>query len=753
MMKAVTARLLARSGIAAIMVAGAATGLQAQDADISSTAPEEDDNVILVTAQKRTQNVLDVGIGISVIDAGAITARRIESAAEIVAFTPNVSVKENVPGLVPVITIRGVGLNDFSATNNPSAGVYVDEVSLSSLALMNFDLFDLERMEVLKGPQGTLYGRNSTAGALNVVSARPDTRAVRARVSASLANYATKDIEAMVNLPLSDTAALRLAGKAIIQDEGFYFNDATGRDIGRREVFLGRAQLLFAPADGIEAVFKAEIQRGRSEIGQPEFFGLAPPVPAEPGLACPGSPRCTDFFGYRDTDGDPFRGAWSVDPTYDVDQLNLTARITADLGFAELSSVTGYINFDRLWGIDVDATPLRQTDFVTTEDVEQFSQELRLAGETERLSWLVGGFYSWDRVQSRYDGDLRDLFNTTTLTFADQETESAATFIHGEWRLTDTLDLITGVRYTWERRSNVGSTLDLVSQAPASFLTTAPFGTPPIPLAVVDDTISDRNWSYKVGLNWRIDPDTLAYASISQGVKSGGFFAGVATNSGQLIPYAPERLVSYEAGIKGRLDALDAVYAFSAFYYDYNNVQTFIRDTVGNLPIQRLGNVRKAEIYGLDGDLTFRPSFLPGLDWAVGFGLLESELGAFDSSAGPVPAGNRLADAPKFSFNTLLGYQFDLGGDFSLRFAVDGRYQGLTFKDGFNDPLIAADAFWVWNARIAVMQADGWDLSLWGKNIADKNYVTQGLNQLALGTGYRVYGAPRTWGVSLSRTF
>ncbi|OYU74471.1 MAG: TonB-dependent receptor, partial [Alphaproteobacteria bacterium PA3] len=512
------------------------------------------------------------------------------------------------------------------------------------------------------------------------------------------------DVEAMINLPLSDTAALRLAGKAIIQDEGFYFNEATGRDIGRREVFLGRAQLLLEPTDTIKALFKAEIQRGRSEIGQPEFFGLAPPVPAEPGLVCPGSPRCTDFFGFRDVDGDPFRGSWSVDPTYDVNQLNLTARISADLGFAELTSVTGYINFDRVWGIDVDATPLRQTDFVTADDVEQFSQELRLAGETDAVNWLGGGFYSWDRVQSTYDGDLRDLFNTTTFTFSDQETETAAAFVNGEWRLTDNLDLITGARYTWERRSNVGGTRDLVSQAPGSALTGAPFGTPPIPLAVVNDTISDRNWSYKLGLNWSIDADTLAYASVSQGVKSGGFFAGVATNSGQLIPYEPERLVSYEAGFKGRLDALDAVYAVSAFYYDYNNVQTFIRDTVGNLPIQRLGNVDKAEIYGIDGELTFRPSFLPGLDWAVGVGLLESELGAFTSSGGAVPAGNRLPDAPTFSFNTLVGYEFDLSSDFAMRFAVDGRYQGLTFKDGLNDPLIAADAFWVWNGRISLMR-------------------------------------------------
>ena len=185
-----------------------------------------DSGDIIVTAQKRAQNTLDVGINISVVGQEQIRQRRIEAVTDLVAFTPNVSIKETAPGLVPVITIRGVGLDDFSATNNPSAGVYVDEVFLSSLALLNFDFFDLERMEVLKGPQGTLYGRNSTAGALNINSAKPSFAGSTGRIAGSVGNYQSRDAEAMINIALSPTFAVRVAGKGVFQSEGFYFNPA-----------------------------------------------------------------------------------------------------------------------------------------------------------------------------------------------------------------------------------------------------------------------------------------------------------------------------------------------------------------------------------------------------------------------------------------------------------------------------------------------------------------------------------------------
>lgn len=252
----------------------------------------EAEGEIIVTAQKRAQNTTDVGINLAVIGQAELASRRVEQITDLVAFTPNVSIKENIPGLVPVITIRGVGLNDFSATNNPSAGVYVDEVSLSSLALANFDFFDIERLEALKGPQGTLYGRNSTAGAINVISARPTFDGISARVAASYGNYDSFDIDGALNLPLNDNIALRFAVKGISQAKGWYFNERLNRDIGRRDIFLGRAQARIKSGP-LDIILKVEGQRGRSELGSPEFFGAFQPVPPVAGLTCPGSQGCT----------------------------------------------------------------------------------------------------------------------------------------------------------------------------------------------------------------------------------------------------------------------------------------------------------------------------------------------------------------------------------------------------------------------------------------------------------------------------
>lgn len=738
------ARLTVGASLAVLMTTASAA---------RAAEPAGEIEAITVTAQKRTQDTLDVGLNVAVISAQDLSDRRVTQVSDLKAFTPNVEIKENFPGILPVVTIRGVGLNDFSVTNNPTAGVYVDEVYLSSLALMNFDLFDLDRIEALKGPQGTLYGRNSTAGAINILTARPSFGGFEGRVAGGYGDYKAGELEGMVNIPVSETFALRISAKGVKQDEGIYFNQSLNRDVGRRDVRLGRLQARWAPGEDTDIQLKLEVQKIRSEIGGPEFFGLAAAPGAPAGTVCPGAPGCSDFLGYRDTDGDPFRIANSVDPAYRIDQRAATLRATQDLGWATLTSITGYIDFKRRWSADTDAGPFRELDFIERDKIKQASQELRLSGSSERSDWQVGVFASRDRVRQSYDGSVQDLLNTTTFSFANQTSKSAAAFGNIEYKLRPTLSLVAGLRYTWEEKDNVGATRDLVSRPPASFLSFAPFGSPPVTLAQVDASIDDTNWSWKAGLNWKPDPALLVYGSISESVKSGGFFSGVATNSGQLQPYKPETLLAYEAGVKQRLPEFGLSWSGSLFYYDYSDVQTFIRDTSGNLPIQRLGNVDKAKIYGLDFDALWSPSVIDGLTLTAGLGLLHTELGAFASSTGIVPKGNDLPDAPDVSLNLSASYTADLGGKLQGKAQVDGRYSGDMFKDALNDPLIATEGYWLWNARVSLFSGADWDISVWGKNLADKRYVTQGVNALALGSGFRVYGPPRTWGVSFAKSF
>lgn len=705
---------------------------------------------VIITAQKREQSILDVGIAVAVASEDDIRQRRIVGVTDITLFTPNASVKEFIPGLMPIITIRGVGLNDFNAANNPATGVYIDEVSLSSLALLSSDFYDLERMEVLKGPQGTLYGRNSTAGALNITTAKPHFDGTTGRVSGGLGNYDLAELEGAVNVPVNDRFAIRLAGKGIKQGEGFYENSANGDDIGEREVLMGRAQALWAASDSTDVVFKAEVQRARSELGSPEFFGALPTADTSD---CPGEPQCSNFLGYSDTDGDPFSGNWSVDPDYELNQQIYTLRVDSDLGFAQLTSVTGYIDFDRSYASDVDASPARILDFYNTDDVQQFSQELRLSGDSDLLIWQAGVFYANDKIKTTYDGDLQDLLNTTTESVADLEATSMAVFANGEWSLSDTLSLITGLRYTNEEKSNDGYTDDLVTEIPGSGLSGLPVGSGPVTLASIDEDIDDDSVDWKLGLNWQAGDDALVYLSVSQGTKSGGFFTGVATTPEQLQPYTKEELLAYELGVKGQLPDYGLSYEAAVFYYDYDDIQSYISDNSGAVPIQRLSNIDGGDITGADLLVTWLPASLDGLKITVGAGYLDTELDSFPGPSGLVPKGNELPDAPELSGSLDVRYRFDLSGNYSAELGVDAQYQDEVFRDAVNDPLLQSDSYWLINARASVYLDDAWEFSLWGKNLDDEQYVTQGINQLALGNGYRAYGAPRTYGFSVTRMF
>ncbi|HEY7798823.1 MAG TPA: TonB-dependent receptor plug domain-containing protein, partial [Hyphomonadaceae bacterium] len=380
----------------------------------------EESDVVIITAQKREQDVLDVGVSALAVSQEDLSEQRIEQIRDLGRAISNFSVKEQIPGAIPVVTIRGVGLDDFSSTNNPAAGIYVDEVALSSLALMSFDLYDLERVEVLRGPQGTLYGRNTTAGAVNIITAKPADR-FEARLMGGAGNFDRIEGEGMVNLPVGEQAAFRLSGRYVQQGEGFWTSRLLpGETLGEQDVAQARAQFAFALTEDWDINLKLDGLRSRSEMGYGEHFGtvnfgtgVPPNFTCAPVLAGRIDPtQCTDFFGYTDTDGDPFTGDWIRDNQYDIDQLGATARIEGDLGFATLTSITGYIDFDRDFYIDSDSSPARQFEFNQMDHVQQWSEEVRLAGETGRLNWVAGVFYSKDDVKVRTPGFLDDLFAT-----------------------------------------------------------------------------------------------------------------------------------------------------------------------------------------------------------------------------------------------------------------------------------------------------------------------------------------------------
>jgi iron complex outermembrane receptor protein len=753
-----TRRRLMAGGAATLVAMGWAAAAQAADAGPAAPAAPAPAPDIVVTAQKTSQRIVDVPINVTSVSARDIHALRVIDATDLPLVTPNVDVKENIPGAQSIITVRGVGLDDFSSTNNSSVGVYYDDVFLASFAEMDFKLYDVGRIEVLKGPQGTLYGRNSTAGAINIISARPSLAGFSANLTASYGNYSTFDADGAVNLPVSDNLAVRLSAMTIQQDQGYWYSRVLRTDLGRQDDNLGRFQALWTPTSRLTVLFKLEGEVDRSSIGVGKFFGTIP-VPGYTG-ACPNfsaPANCVNSHGYTDTTPNPFDGDWNHSAPYDVNQLNATLHVDDDLGWARLSSITGYIDFRRSFYTDADAGPTTDAEFDENDHVEQFSQELHLAGTTAGVQWITGAYYSWDSVVTRTPGYLTDLFNTDVLIKANQDTETAALFGQAKWPITDALSLDTGLRFTDEQRHYVGGTTDTNPNG-ASFLcyVAGDCGPPPNPgtyaLSFEDATIHDDNWSWRAALDWKPTRDSLIYASISRGTKSGGFFNGITTTSAALAPYKPEQLTDYEVGANAQLFDRTLQIESSLFYYDYDDLQAQTFTNVGAVSLIKLGNIPHATIYGADLAATWTP--IEGLTLRGGLGLLHSELGAFKvGTATTVRAGNKLPDAPDVSFNGLIRYEHPLFDGLVAAAQLAPQYSSAVFKEALNTPYLSADAYWLFDARVSVSTADhAWEVAVWGKNITNTRYVTQATDD-GLGMGYRVFNAPVTYGVSLSHQF
>ena len=698
----------------------------------------------VVTAEKREENILNVGINITSLSADELRTSRITTATDLATQIPNVDVKTNVPGAQQIITVRGVGLDDFSSTNNSSVGVYVDDVFLASFAEMDFNMYDLARVEVLKGPQGTLYGRNSTAGAINIISARPSLDGFAANVSAGYGNYGTFETDGMLNLPVTDTLAVRVAGKIVHQSDGYWFSRVLDRDLGRQSIFLGRAQALWQPTSDLTVLFKLEGEHNRSEIGVGKFFGTISTVAGE---ACPdfsNPSHCVDSHGYTDTTPNKFEGDWNHLAPYDVNQWNGTLHIDNDFGWATLTAITGYINFKREFYIDADAAPTSDAEFNQNDAVSQFSQEIRLAGDTSGIAWLGGLYYSWDRVHSYTPGTLVDSFGLDAFIESRQITNSAAVFGQAKWPLTDQLTLTTGLRLTYEDRSYIGGT-DFVIPGLGIH----------IPATHQDDKIFDRNVSWHGGLDYKPNDSTLLYISIARATKSGGFFNGITTQNEALAPYKPETLTDYEAGVKAQFFDNTLQVDGSAFYYDYTDLQAQTFTNVGAVSLIKLSNIHKATIYGIDLGTTWIP--VSGLTLRGGLGLLHTRLGNFPfaTAGGPLtmPVGNKLPDAPDVTFTGLSRYEHPLTDDYLGSIQFEAKYADSSFKEALNTPYLFTDQNWVFDGRIAVSTIDSnWELAFWIKNIFDEQHVVTATDD-GLGMGYRIFNTPRTLGFTLSHKF
>jgi iron complex outermembrane receptor protein len=720
---------------------------------------------IIVTAQKQKQSVMDVGMSVDALSGAQLISAGVTDPTELTGLVPSLNIKDNIPGAAPIFTIRGVGLNSFSANNTPTVGVYVDEVFLASTAMMSFPLYDIDRVEVLKGPQGTLYGRNTTAGAIGFFTNKPE-HEFDATASVTYGNYEYFDAEGAVNLPLGEAVALRFSGLAIEQTKG-YWTDLQGQSLGNQSIRSGRVQVAFDPSSALSANLKVEYTDVDSQAGQFEMFGTQ--NPANPALTCApvlhdqiNRSQCSDYFGNQNDSGNLFTGDWHPQP-YLMRQGGVTLSVKANLGDVQLDSISGYQYVNRTLGTDVDGTHLRQADFLLLDKVEEYSQEFRLSGDYHKtVHWILGTFYSQDTVDSVVDGNFSDLVDLLTggavddertVNLIHQNTKAWAGFAHTEWALSDQLSLTVATRYTDETKTftATGTDLSLLGGTGGGFFG---FGDPNCgPAQFACNSVAglhETNVSWRTGLDYKPSKDLLTYASVSKGYKSGGINGGFVTSSGALEPFKPEELLAYEVGAKAELLNGAMLATGAAFYYDYTDVQTMVQENQGQLSVIRIGNVHSAHIRGTELELHWRA--IRDLDLSVGFSYLDTELGAFDSPAGPVPAGNKLPDAPEFSGVLTARYTVPIG-DYSLVFASDARYTDAVFRDSLNQRLLASGTEWLFDSNVDLLSKSlRWSLSLWGRNLANAQ-VTQTAANNGIGDGYTLTQQPRTYGATVKYKF
>lgn len=727
---------------------------------------------ITVTAQKREESLQEVSASVNAFTGDDLRELEVGTTVDIGRLVSNADIKTSVQGVNPNVTIRGIGMNNFNSNNNPTVGVSVNGVPLTSPAMLSLFMMDVKRTEVMKGPQGTLYGRNNDGGAVNIISNKPSQESdFFGRVAYGA--YDTVKVEGVVNGGLSDAWSGRLSFLYDDQGESFYENTITGKNMGSFENIGLRGQLRY-DTDGPFAMnlsvsyLKQDGVSGMQEIyntNDPnDTFSLCPEAAAAlmagGGADITRFPRggCVSSIGTYDPDPDFFKD--NIDPSL-VDRYHLDTDVMAgvldftyDFAGATLTSITGYITQDRLYGegwyIPGDMF-FAQHD----EDIWQFSQELRLNGGSNKIGWIAGLFFSQDEIDTFNPIESPSIFG---LFFGvsplwwdyNQKTTSAAAFGSLDFHLSDTVTLVTGLRYTDEEIAFKGGTTALLAGGPLE-TTQDVLNAPPeqlddlgIPLTFIDDTVKDNNTSGRIALEIRPNDDLLIYGSVSTGFKSGGFYGDFTVEQGELLPYGPETVTSYEIGAKSTLANGNVQLNGAVFLSDYNDIQTFVPASFGF----KFDNIEQAKILGMDLELITRP--VPGLDVLFGAGLLDSEINSkFD-----IYDGNVLPNAPKYQFNGTVRYSFGVSDKVWFAPLVAFKTTDDKFTEATNIPFNYAPGYSVFDFRLSVFPPDlKWEIALWAQNFTNEKYFEEVFYSDVLGSIATIPGAPVTWGVSLTYNF
>tara|TARA_R110000787_G_scaffold102192_5_gene208136 strand:- start:57971 stop:60247 length:2277 start_codon:yes stop_codon:yes gene_type:complete len=750
--------LLGTSAAALLMAASA--NAQAQEADAGTPAQAEAEDAvavleqIVVTAQKRSENVQEVPIAITALSSSTLEKQRVTNVVSLDNLVPGLRIAAADAAANPKIFIRGSGLNDFNPTSSSGVGLYADGVYIGSPLAQFATFFDLDRVEVLRGPQGTLYGRNTTGGAINVISKRP-TFSPEGYAALEYGTFNAVDATAAFGGPIvEDKLAFRIAAK-YAEDDGFSTNAATGHDVNFTEQYAVRGSLLFTPDSDTDVLFTVNRFMNRGGAVQPKSRALFPSVPeaAGPdGVCAPNAYRsglCTDLLGYADTNPDPYKVDSNLEGLDKVDLTSLMLSVDRSVGDMTLTSITAWQDVKRNAQENTDSSPLQMIESSYINQQTEFSQELRLASDVGALQWVVGAYYMRDTTDSKSAYDLLRAYRPFFVTpenpngaspensigvFGypyEQTTDTYAIFGQADYELTPDLILTTGLRW-----SSDDKTMDYARTIEESIVQFS-----------VKDSKTFSDWSGKVGLKYNLSDLSNVYASYSRGYKSGGFFGGNADDASQIQPYANETVNAYEIGSKSDLMGQRLRLNLSGFYYDYQDIQAYSTVLRDGVTVQVLDNAASADMYGAEAELTYMP--VRNLDLSLGMAWLHAEYGDY-KSLGDDYSGNQMPQAPKYSLTSRAQYTFEMPSGATITPSVDVSYRSKVFFDSTERERLSDPELWLVGAELAMTSASGHiEGGFWGRNLTDEAYLTSANPIDSLGVDLLTYSRPRSVGIFL----
>jgi iron complex outermembrane recepter protein len=716
-------------------------------------APSTELQTITVTAQKREQPAQQVGVAISVLSGDELAARGVRKVNALQNEVPSLEIEPAFGGGQAQFRLRGVGFQDYATNNAGAVTVYVDEVAFPLGVQTQGLLFDVDRVEVLRGPQGTLYGRNTTGGAVNFITRAP-TKKFEAAGLLGFGSFGAVEAEGYASGALSDTLRGRVS-LATQQGGGWQVNRATGEKLGDKNIIGLRGQLALDAMPDLKFSLKLHYGRDKSE-GQGLYVFVAQPAvptPAYP-VAKPATPA----------DSDLRKTGWGFAPAFlaaigqpanakpNRDNNTVGASITAqwDIGALRLTSITAADKFKRkeLADYDAQALPLAETYFDSSS--QNFSQELRVASNTpaDALTWVAGAYFANEKLDEKYWSSFANSFGfPTVLTAYTQKVNTGSVFGQADYKFFDELKLVLGLRQERETRKRENFSTGSVGASvldPNGVTFTGP----------TSGDFSANHSSGKLGLDYQLRKAVLTYASISRGVKSGGFTAYNTFNETALTPFKPEVLIAYEAGFKSDLSRSLRVNA-AVYHYDYRDQQILdaIKDPTTGATVGKIVNAPRSTIDGIDIEFAWKASSEITVTQFLGY-----KTGKFKDYTALSPAGDLSGQDlyfPKLSWGGAFAYRTTIAG-FGVGGQFDASYHDKTrsFLNRINPAYdFNTAAYWLANARVELAPVDAkWSATLYVRNLADKKYdVTRNFFDLPLPVA--AAGAPRTFGVQAKYEF